>query len=308
MNLKVIRKRVEKARRNIKAILRHPLTQKNKVSALARYLGFHIRGAIVPGLRPYPYIGDVSFLAQPGMAGIVGNIYMGLEDFEEQGFLLHFLRPNDLFVDVGANVGAYTLLASGYCNAKSVAFEPVPVTIDILKRNIERNQLGDYVELLNIGISSQKGVLRFTKKLDVLNHVIYNGISTLSQDETIDICVFTLDEILQDRQPALIKIDVEGYELPVLQGSKSVLASPDLQAIVIELDDKSGIGDFSREEAHELLSGHGFNPYKYSPFTRELHKLTTRNKKFNTIYLRDVDFILNRLKTSKPFSILNQLI
>jgi hypothetical protein len=58
----------------------------------------------------YPYIGETSFIASPGMAGIVGNIYTGLEDFEEQGFLLHIIRKDDLFVDVGANVGGYTLL------------------------------------------------------------------------------------------------------------------------------------------------------------------------------------------------------
>jgi len=79
------------------------------VGTTALYLISYVR-RLVSGPILYPYVGNLSYLARPGMAGIVGNIYMGLEDFEEQSFLLHLLQPGDLFVDVGANMGAYSLL------------------------------------------------------------------------------------------------------------------------------------------------------------------------------------------------------
>jgi hypothetical protein len=50
--------------------------------------------------------------ATSGMTGATGNLYVGLHEFEEMAFLLHFLRPGDLFADVGANVGSYTILAA----------------------------------------------------------------------------------------------------------------------------------------------------------------------------------------------------
>jgi hypothetical protein len=57
---------------------------------------------------------------------LTGNLYAGLHEFSEMGFLLHLLRQNDLFVDVGANLGSYTVLASAVCQARNIAFEPVP--------------------------------------------------------------------------------------------------------------------------------------------------------------------------------------
>lgn len=52
------------------------------------------------------------------MTGATGNIYVGLHEFEDMAFLLHVLRRTDLFVDVGANIGSYTILAGGAAGAK----------------------------------------------------------------------------------------------------------------------------------------------------------------------------------------------
>lgn len=47
------------------------------------------------------------------MRGATGNVYVGLHEFESMGFVLHVLRSSSAFIDVGANVGAYTVLAAG---------------------------------------------------------------------------------------------------------------------------------------------------------------------------------------------------
>ena len=59
---------------------------------------------------------------------MTGNIYCGLAEFADMAFVLHVLRAGDLFVDIGANAGAYTLLASSVAGAKTTCFEPVPAT------------------------------------------------------------------------------------------------------------------------------------------------------------------------------------
>jgi len=92
------------------------------------------------------WIGGTRLAARRGMTGLTGNIYAGLHEFADMAFVLHFLRPCDLFVDVGANVGSYTILASGVVRCHTVAFEPDPLTAAALERNINLNQIADLVE------------------------------------------------------------------------------------------------------------------------------------------------------------------
>jgi hypothetical protein len=60
-----------------------------------------------------PYVNETRLLVKPGMAGATGNVYAGLHEYEDMAFVLHALRPSSRFVDVGANVGTYTVLAGG---------------------------------------------------------------------------------------------------------------------------------------------------------------------------------------------------
>ncbi len=160
---------------------------------------------------------------------------MGLEDFEEQAFMLHLLRPGDLFVDVGANVGAYSLLASGVCGASSLAIEPIPDTFSELVRNICVNRLSKLANPQNLGIGSCSGKLTFTTQLDTMNRVIEKKDIPFSNQDTIDVDVLSLDELLAGLAPVLLKIDVEGFEQEILQGAQNTLRDPNLAAILIEL-------------------------------------------------------------------------
>jgi hypothetical protein len=83
------------------------------------------------------WIGGRRLAARRGMTGLTGNIYAGLHEFADMAFLLHFLRPSDVFADVGANVGSYTILASGVIGCPTVAFEPDPLTAAAFERNAE---------------------------------------------------------------------------------------------------------------------------------------------------------------------------
>ena len=66
-----------------------------------------IGSRLVPGPVLVPFVDSCSLFAQAGMTGITQNIYVGLAEFREMAFLLHVLRPDDLFVDVGANIGTW---------------------------------------------------------------------------------------------------------------------------------------------------------------------------------------------------------
>ena len=106
------------------------------------------------------------------MTGATGNIYTGLHEFTDMMLTLHFLRRGDLFLDIGANVGTYAVLASGVCGADTWAFEPDPGTVSDLKRNLAINGLEELVTVYDIALGASEGEVGFTIGLDTANRVI----------------------------------------------------------------------------------------------------------------------------------------
>jgi hypothetical protein len=110
----------------IKAFLvTHPLTRRRRLWATARVLRWQIASRIRDEVI-VDWIGGTRFAAGRGMTGVTGNIYAGLHEFADMAFVRHFLRAGDLFADVSANIGSYTVLASGVVGCSTVAFEPDP--------------------------------------------------------------------------------------------------------------------------------------------------------------------------------------
>src|ERR1700681_3691909 len=123
----------------VKFLVSHPLNKYAKLSAIARIVKWQIGARLVPGDVVFEWINGSRFLVRKGETGLTGNIYAGLHEFPDMGYLLHVLREDDLFVDVGANVGSYTILACSVRRARGFAFEPVPTTYKRLFENIRLN-------------------------------------------------------------------------------------------------------------------------------------------------------------------------
>ena len=148
----------------------HPLTRDHRAAAFVRFCRWQIESRLRAEVI-VPWIGNIRLAARRGMTGATGNVYAGLHEFADMAFTLHFLRPGDLFVDVGANIGSYTLLASGVCDAKTISFEPDPDTMRFLRRNIELNGLYGHVVLEQAALGAEEGDVEFTIGLDTTNHV-----------------------------------------------------------------------------------------------------------------------------------------
>jgi hypothetical protein len=76
----------------LRYILQHPLNAGAKRAALVRYLKWQIGSRLVPGAVLAPFVNDTVLAASPGMTGATQNIYTGLHEFKDCGFLLHLLR------------------------------------------------------------------------------------------------------------------------------------------------------------------------------------------------------------------------
>lgn len=288
----------------LKSINAHPLAGRHRLKAYLRFIRWQIAGFINSGEKQIVFTDRTYLLAKRGMEGATGNIYMGLHEFPDMGFLLHFLRSGDLFFDIGANVGSYTVLASGHIGAHTISFEPVPSTFRSLEKNIKVNNIGLLVKAYNVGVSSKRGKLIFTTFHDSINHVLkdYEG----NSPDVAEVEVVTVDEIVAgNRTPVLIKIDVEGYETEVLNGMNSALSDNALKGIIIELNGSGERYGYDENKIHSHLANLGFKSYQYDPFKRQLEELNTHGH-FNTLYLRNMSFIKDRLKKAESISLFSE--
>ena len=284
-------------------ITQHPLTRNTRFAALARWFRWQVGSRLLPGPVVVPFVGDARLIVRPGMTGATGNIYCGLHEFEDMAFVLHVLRPDDMFVDIGANVGSYTILG-GSVGARGLSIEPIPATFSWLQQNIAINDFSHRVKALNIGLGRSESMLCFTRGLDTVNHVLSNGESAV---ETIDVPVRTLDAVLGDSKPTLIKIDVEGFETEVMAGATESLASPELLAVIMELNGSGARYGFDESALHQQMLDKGFKTFIYHPFERTLEPLQgTYASGGNTLYVRDIEKIAERVKTAPPVQVLNQ--
>ena len=284
----------------ISFIFHHPLAKKHKLKAIWRFLSWQIQCRLSTKLYEIRFINDIHFYAKKGLNGITGNIYVGLHEFEDMAFIIHFLKEKDTFFDVGANVGVYSLLASGVANAKSIAFEPSKKTIDLLSKNVNLNKLEHLVDCMPVGVGKEKATLWFTKGEDTTNHI-----TKKKETDSEIIQVISLDSLFPIFHPCVIKIDVEGFETEVLKGAENILDSKDLKAIIIELNGSGLRYGYHDIEIHEKLLRFGFAPYSYDPFKRSVTLLDIFGA-HNTLYLRDVNFVKNRVRNAPAFNIFNE--
>jgi len=265
-----------------KAIKMHPLTKDAPLNGLWRYLIFNFSQTVNKKLRVYNWIQGLKFYAEKGDAGLVGNIYYKLMDYEDSMFLIDHLNEEDVFVDVGANLGHYTLLASGICKSKTIAIEPIKSTLEKLKKNIELNKLKEKVSVLNFGVGDKEEILNFTTDKTVMNSVALK-----ENNNTIKIKVKTLNQLLKNENPSFIKIDVEGYEYKVLKGASDILANPKLKYLLVEFNNSGSKYNLNDEEVFKLIKENNFSPIRYNPAKKEIKIIKSYNQdKFNTLFVR----------------------
>jgi hypothetical protein len=142
----------------------------------------------------------------------------------------------------------------------------------------------------------------FSKNLDTVNHVIAQNEKV---EEVIEVEIKTLDLLCSNRVPCLIKIDVEGFETEVLEGANSVLKNTELKAIIIELNGAGYHYGFDENLINKKLLELNFKPFTYEPFTRTLIKLDKQTY-HNTIYIRDYDFVRDRVASAARVKVKNK--
>jgi FkbM family methyltransferase len=147
----------------------------------------------------------------------------GERELEHKYILEKVIQPNMRVLDIGANIGYYVLMEA-QCLDKDkgeiIAVEPSKRNFEILKKNLELNKIDDFVELHNKGISDINGI----KDIYLSEHTNLNtfhnygtGEKFLSgKKQSVEIC--TIKKIMNNRSVNLIRMDVEGHEVKILDG------------------------------------------------------------------------------------------
>lgn len=274
-------------------VLRHPISGRTPVRSVLRWAGWQLRSRMAAEVV-VPWIGETRLVARSGMSGATGNIYCGLHEFPEMAFILHMLRPGDLFCDAGANVGSYTVLASGVVGATTIAVEAAPETAGHLRRNIEANDIAGLVEVHEVLIGPEVGQGYFSTGHGSMNRVIDEGGNGARR-----LPMTTLDRIMDGRCPVMIKMDIEGFEEKALAGAGGILSDDRLQAVCIEL--------FS-DAVSELFRRHGFVRVYYDPRTRVLSTAPNGVFHSNALLVRGIDGVSERLRSGAVATVLGQRI
>jgi len=202
-----------------------------------------------------------SLLVSPSWSRVTAVIAgTGLTERDDALFAIDLLRAGDLFVDVGANVGFYTMLAARR-GARVEAFEPTPEACAAIERGIALNSVSSLVTLHRAASGSEAGTARFTTGLDISNHLAAEG------EPGIDVPVVTLDEQLAGSEPelAMLKVDAEGHDLDVLRGALHMIERL-LPVILVEIW-TGGAGPLA------LVESYGYRPFTYEPATRTLSEI-----------------------------------
>lgn len=176
------------------------------------------------------------------------------------------LRTGDCFVDVGAYIGQYTLLASSQVGVQGfvLAIEPDNNNFQLLKRNVKLNAC-KRVRLLNVALGSedctaaQLVMVDADKSISTLDpQLSARFYSSALQRKTQKVKIRTLDSILAELQLNhinLLKLDVEGWELEVLKGASEILKLKKINYIVCEVhgqDKLSDLVDFLKRFGYEI--------------------------------------------------------
>lgn len=176
------------------------------------------------------------------------------------------LKPGDVFIDAGANIGVYTVLASRLVgpSGRVIAVEMMPDTADCLEKHIRINGLGNVTVIRNALSDTSGRIVTATVQVGKF------GQATIAEDSEryglgtrIEVTSITLDEIADGvADIALMKMDLEGAELPALRGGAEVMAT--LQAVIYESWGSKRSDDYSvdgllRESGFRLVQIDGNN-------------------------------------------------
>lgn len=217
-------------------MLLYPLRQYLKRFPIQRGKGILLRHVIMPSL---PGAGaEFELHVPPGAARVglryretlgVSSLLYGTFELAELNFVAQYLEAGDKAMDIGANVGLFSVVmgtAVGPLGAV-FAFEPVPLNVSRLEKNLRKNTL-DNVSVFPVALGVMEGQMRLHMATDPAYPSLQEVQGGFASGAEVLVQVRSLDSVWAELgcpDIALVKIDVEGSEADVLQGASRFLST-----------------------------------------------------------------------------------
>lgn len=190
--------------------------------------------------------------------------------------LKHHVKNGDVFIDIGANIGSYSLIASKEVgeSGKVIAFEPINSIYSKLKKNIELNEAKN-IEILPLAVYNEK------KQINLFCSNLENeGMSSIIENDQCSGKIETVEAIKLDnfinenniQKVDFIKIDIEGAELPALQGMVETITK-NLPLVLIEISESVLTNAiYSADDIINFFKNHNYQLFqiKENGFTQPL--------------------------------------
>jgi FkbM family methyltransferase len=256
-------------------IIRHPSNRGRRIHVLAQSVTAWIWWRLTrkPVLARLGNSSVALVQAQPLSVGDSEVLYGNPPDYRETSLLRRVLRPGDLFVDIGANAGVYSLLAAEL-GADVLALEPGSAARQLLERNIRVNGYDGRITVHPVAAGNDRRSSFLTTGTSVLNRVVDSATEAMDPkrvSETPPIArptgveaieIVPLDDILSDRHAAVVKIDVEGFEREVLEGAVRMLSEHRAGYLQLENNDTASRPyERSSLAVWKLLRHYGYELY-----------------------------------------------
>ena len=243
---------------SVRRILRNPHVDHRR--AIARHLGWQWR-RVSRGFPTELPLSESVLVARTGRCGVSALVNAhGMYDYNNMLLIKRTLADGGLFVDVGANIGAFSLIASEQPRARVLAFEPHPATFERLRQNLARNARQN-VEAVCAALGDHEGSLALS---DTPGSATTHAVAAGSDGPAISVPLRRLDRELAKRgiAPDVLKIDVEGFEYEVLSGCGAALGAAAL--VLVEINGLSELRSGGGDRIVRLLRNAGAEgPYYY---------------------------------------------
>lgn len=208
---------------------------------------------------------DLDFCPQVRMHGLLpGDLISGhiaFTGFHELALTRHICRDaqaGGLFVDVGANMGYFSLLWAGLAPSSTVmALEPSLRNLDLLEQNVRQNGFGDRITIVPKAAGDQDGTVSFDS--GPTEQTGWGGITNQPDSMTYEVLQVRLDNLLPEAPVSAMKIDTEGADTLVLKGCEGLLRRNLIRRIYFEQNEpRMRALNIDPSEAFRFLSAHGY--------------------------------------------------
>lgn len=246
----------------------HPANRGRQVRALARAVGWQLRKRLLPGPCDIHVFGGLTLRCYSDSPSASLVIYCDESpDYHEMHFMRRYLRPGDAVLDVGANIGVYSLLAASLVGSagRVLAFEPGPEANRRLTENLRINQL-DNVKVHACALGDRVGVVDFLNQCDTTNRM--QTAADLGKS-VVSVPVVRLDDVVE-MDCALGKMDIEGAEPLAMRGAERLLMESNPPVWLLELNGSLHSFGFTESMFSNWLFHQGYELGLYDADQHEL--------------------------------------